>query len=162
MLPPGMQGSSSKGGQHLILFDGICGLCNGFVQTLLKYDRRRDFNFASLQSTEGNKQLARFGAHPRHTNSFFVIANYESSQSVLLDKSGAAFFILKTLGWPWKAAGLAMVLPSSWLDRAYDIVAQNRYRIFGKREYCVPPAPEYRCRFLDTASDDVPELEVRI
>jgi predicted DCC family thiol-disulfide oxidoreductase YuxK len=161
MLRHSLQDSLAESGQHLVLYDDDCGLCNGFVQRLLEYDHREFFNFASIQSQAAANQLARFVVHSCPANSFFVIANYEGSESVFLDKSGAALFILKKLGWPWKALGIASWLPVSFLDRIYDVVAKNRNRVFGRRDYCFASAPKYKRRFLESAVYNVPKAEVR-
>jgi len=137
------------GGQHLLLYDGACGLCHGLVRVVLERDRAGVFRFASLDSRAAVEQLARFGSAPGPGETFVVIANYLGQPPLLLTKGSAAIFVMKALGWPWRAATAVGVLPTSVLDRAYDLVARHRYRVFGRRGRCVLPRPEYQDRFLD-------------
>ncbi len=130
-----------------MLFDGVCSLCNGTVQFVLRRDRQAAFRFAPLQSRAAAEQLARVGA-PNDMTTFVLIANANDHPRVLT-KARAALFVARTLGWPWKAAGVLGLLPTGWLDRVYDLVARHRYRVFGKRDACMLPRPEQRRRFLD-------------
>jgi salicylate hydroxylase len=77
------------------------------------------------------------------------LANYRTRHSRIFAKSEAALFVAGQLGWPWKAAVIARVLPSAVLDRAYNVIARNRYRVFGRFEQCLPPRPEFRRRFVE-------------
>ena len=141
--------SADAGGRHLILFDGVCGLCSRLVQFVLARDRQRAFSFASLQSPVGRAAVARAGGNPEELTTLYVFANYREPEARLLTRSRAALFALSVLGWPWKAGGLVGVLPTAWLDRLYEFVARHRYRAFGRYESCLAPRPEYRNRFLD-------------
>jgi len=82
--------------------------------------------------------------------SFFVVVNYRTPKSRVLSKSRAALFVAGALGWPWKAACLFGGLPTPLLDLLYDVVARNRYRLFGRHEQCLIPRPEDRDRFVDS------------
>jgi predicted DCC family thiol-disulfide oxidoreductase YuxK len=135
-------------GAHLVLYDGVCGLCDRLLQFLLEHDRRAVFSFASLQSDVGRAMVERFGADPNELTSFHVLANYRTNHGQMFSRSRAALFVAGQLGWPWKAAILARVLPTAFLDRAYDLVARNRYRLFGRVEQCLTPRPELRGRFV--------------
>jgi predicted DCC family thiol-disulfide oxidoreductase YuxK len=77
------------------------------------------------------------------------LANYRTDRSRTLARSKAALFVAGQLGWPWKAAVIARVLPGGVLDRAYDVIARNRYRVFGRFEQCLAPRPEFRGRFIE-------------
>jgi predicted DCC family thiol-disulfide oxidoreductase YuxK len=112
-------------------------------------DDRAVFNFASLQSPTGRAIVERAGGHPDDLNSFYVSPNYRAPGARVITKSEAALFVAGELGWPWKLAGLMRALPSGWLDRMYDLVARNRYRVFGRREQCLAPRPEFRHRFVE-------------
>jgi predicted DCC family thiol-disulfide oxidoreductase YuxK len=136
-------------GAHLVLYDGVCGLCDHLLQFLLRHDRRRVFHFASLQSGTGKAMVARCGGNPHELTTFYVVADYRSPRSRAFTRSDAALFVAGQLGWPWKGAGLLRVLPRSLRDRAYDIVARLRYRVFGRFEHCLLPRPEFRSRFVD-------------
>ena len=89
------------------------------------------------------------GGDPTDLTSFYVLANYRTDRSRTLARSKAALFVAGQLGWPWKAAVIARVLPDAVLDRAYDVIARNRYRVFGRFERCVAPRPEFRGRFVE-------------
>ena len=134
---------------HLVLYDGVCGLCSSLLQFLLTHDRRGVFAFASLQSATGRAVVERLGGDPTQQTSFYVSANYRTNHAQMFSRSSAALFVARQLGWPWKAAVIAHVLPSAVLDRAYDVVARNRYRVFGRFEQCLPPRPEFRGRFVE-------------
>jgi predicted DCC family thiol-disulfide oxidoreductase YuxK len=136
-------------GAHLVLYDGVCGLCNRLLQFLLKHDRRAVFTFASLQSEVGGAMVERFGGNPNDLTSFCVVADYRTSRTQMFVRSRAALFVAGTLGWPWKASVMFGVLPAALLDRAYDVVARHRYRVFGRSERCLLPRPEVRHRFID-------------
>jgi len=132
-----------------VLYDGVCGLCSSLLQFLLTHDRRGAFAFASLQSATGRSVVEDFGGDPKELTSFYVLANYRTRHSQIFAKSQAALFVAGQLGWPWKAAIIARVLPSALLDRAYNVVARNRYRVFGRFERCLAPRPEFRDRFVE-------------
>ena len=149
MVDSTTQASSDGTGVHLVLYDGVCGLCNRLLQFLLAVDHRAIFDFASLQSTTGRSIVERAGGQPDELNSSYVSANYRTPGARVITKSEAVLFVAGELGWPWKLAGLVRALPSGWLDRAYDLVARNRYRIFGRREQCLAPRPEFRNRFVE-------------
>ena len=136
-------------GRHLLLFDGHCGLCTAFVQFVLARDPAGIFHFASLSSPEGRSIVTRHGGDADDVSTVYVIADYRSPEALPLTKSRAALFVSQTLGWPWRAATLFGVMPTALLDRVYDFVARNRYRVFGRREQCLMPRPEWQGRFID-------------
>ena len=136
-------------GDHLVLYDGVCGLCNRLTQFILAHDRGRVFDFASLQSDVGRAHVKRFGGNPDNLTSFYVISEYREPTARLRARSRAALFVAGALGWPWKAAGLLGVLPTAVLDPLYNLVARHRYEVFGKEEQCLIPRPEHRSRFID-------------
>src|SRR5262245_10061294 len=142
---------AGRGGEgvHLVLYDGVCGLCNRLLQFLLKHDRKAVFNFAALQSDTAGALVNRFGDNADGLTTFYVVANYRAAHAVMLNKSAAVLFIARELGWPWRSAVLARVVPKAILDRLYDLVARTRYRAFGRLETCVVPRPEFRRRFID-------------
>jgi predicted DCC family thiol-disulfide oxidoreductase YuxK len=144
------QGSSEPRGAHLVLYDGVCGLCSRLVQFLLAHDRRRVFDFASLQSRTGRRTVQRSGGDPDQLTSFYVVANYRTADARVIDRGRAAVFVAAELGWPWRLATAIGVLPTALLDRGYDAVARNRYRLFGRRDQCLVPSPAFRTRFVDS------------
>ena len=134
----------------IVLYDGVCGLCNRLVQFLLKHDRRDRFRFASLQSEFAGVLLKRHGLDPHDLDTVYVVRDYNQSNESLLARSDAILYMLAQLGGVWKLTGIGRMLPKSFRDAAYKIVAHNRYRVFGKHESCMLPEPQHRARFLDT------------
>jgi predicted DCC family thiol-disulfide oxidoreductase YuxK len=136
-------------GEHLVLYDGVCGLCNRLNQFVLERDRRAVFDFASLQSAAGRSAVQRFGRNPDHLDTFHVVTNYRSDRAALLSKSRAALFVIKTIGGGWTWLRTFGVLPEALLDRGYDLIARHRYRLFGRSESCLMPSADYKTRFID-------------
>ena len=143
------QAPSHPPGPHLVLYDGVCGLCNHLLQFLLEHDRRGVFSFAALQSAAGNATVARWGGDPEDLTSFYVVADFRTPHARAVTKSDAALFVARELGWPWKALGVARVFPRPLRDRVYDVIARTRYRVFGRYEQCLIPSEEFRSRFVD-------------
>ena len=127
-------------GEPVILFDGVCNLCNGFVQFVLKRDQRGRFRFASLQSDAARRLLG--GDGPRET-----IVLVEAGKTYV--KSAAALRIVRGLRFPWPLLAALAMIPRPLRDPLYDWVARNRYRWFGKRDACMLPTPQTRGRFLE-------------
>jgi predicted DCC family thiol-disulfide oxidoreductase YuxK len=133
----------------VILYDGVCGLCNRFVQFVLRHDRREIFRFAALQSPFGQSALVRGGLEGSDLKTVYVIVPTQSGEKILA-RSEAALFVLKELGSLWRAVVMfSRLFPKFVRDWAYDVVARNRYRVFGRYESCPIPSPEVRSRFLD-------------
>lgn len=133
----------------VVLYDGVCGLCNRLVQFLLKHDYDNRFRFASLQSELAANLLTRHGKDPHDLDTVYAVRNYGLPGETLLARSDAILYMLVTLGGIWKLAGVGRVLPRALRDLAYKFVAQNRYRVFGKHESCMLPEPQHRNKFLD-------------
>ena len=133
----------------IILYDGVCGLCNRLNQFLLKRDAEDRFRFASLQSDFAAKLLRRHGADAEDLDTVYVVRNYDESSESLLARSDAILYLLRELGGIWSVAGWARILPRWVRDRIYSLVARNRYRVFGKSEVCMMPEPRHRHKFLD-------------
>ena len=126
----------------LILFDGVCNLCNRTVRSIIMHDKRNTFKFASLQSSYGKDCLAKFGI-PASTDSVILIRDEQ-----IFTQSTAVIEIAKDLsGWP-NALTLLRFLPKGLRDWGYNRVAKYRYRIFGKTEFCDVPSKEIKYRFL--------------
>ena len=136
----------------IVLYDGVCGLCNRLVQFLLKRDRRDRFRFASLQSEFANRLLTRHGVDPHDLDTVYVVKNHEQPDETLLARSDAILYLLAALGGIWSLAGAGRVLPRGFRDAVYKIVARNRYRVFGKYESCMLPEPKHRAKFLDVGA----------
>lgn len=127
--------------RQIIFFDGVCNLCNAFVDFLIRRDKDQNFFFAPLQGETARLKLPE--GQPAKLNSV-VLWN----QGEVLEKSDAALMILQQLGGPWWLMRVFWVVPSFLRDLAYDFVAANRYRFFGKRETCRLPTPAEKARFL--------------
>jgi len=136
-------------GRHLILYDGVCALCNRLNTFVLPRDSRAVFQFAPLQSELGRKMLLKLNLPANNLDTFYVIANYQSAEPRAFSKARAGIFVGKELGGIWKATSLLGVLPNFVLNPIYDLIARNRYRIFGRYGQCLVPRPEYKDRFVD-------------
>jgi predicted DCC family thiol-disulfide oxidoreductase YuxK len=134
----------------IILYDGVCGLCNSLVQFLIKRDKRGALRFASLQSEFAAKVLGRHGIDPADLDTVHVVVNYEQPDERVLNRSDAILRAWSELGGFWKtSAAIAQIVPRALRDLVYRFVAGNRYRVFGKYETCMLPDPNQRSRFLD-------------
>lgn len=129
---------------QIILFDGVCNLCNGFVQFLIKRDKKARFKFASLQSESGQSLLLKFNLPPDDFHSFIYIKG-DSHYT----KSTAALNVLKDMGGPWKLFYVFILTPKFIRDFIYSSIAKSRYKLFGKRETCMVPTPDIKKRFLE-------------
>jgi len=136
----------------IVLYDGVCGLCNRLNQFLLKRDHQDRLLFASLQSDFSKKILERYGADPSDLDTVYVVENYERSDERLLKRSDAILRAVGTLGGVWKISAFGKIVPRPLRDLFYRLVATNRYRVFGKYEVCMMPDPKYRKKFLDLDS----------
>jgi predicted DCC family thiol-disulfide oxidoreductase YuxK len=128
----------------IILFDGVCNLCQGSVQFVLKHDRKRQFLFASLQSPIATELISTFQTRPSRTDSFVLIEN-----GTLYTKSTAALRVCRRLNGGLSLLYAFMIIPAFIRDAVYDLVARNRYKWFGKSNECWLPTPELSDRFLD-------------
>lgn len=125
----------------VIFFDGVCGLCNGFVDFILKIDKKEKFLFCPLQSDYAKKNLPAEYSHDLKS----VVYLHEGK---IHSRSDAVIQILSEIGGPWSLAFAGKILPTCIRDRAYNLIAENRYKIFGKKETCRLPTPEERARFV--------------
>jgi predicted DCC family thiol-disulfide oxidoreductase YuxK len=127
----------------IVLFDGVCNLCNRSVQFIIQHDPQGRFRFASLQSELGAELRARLGIDPQAIDSIILIEGDRWYR-----ESAAALRIARGLSGAWKMLWPLRFVPRSLRDGAYRIIARNRYRWFGKQETCWLPTPELRGRFL--------------
>ncbi|WP_226010612.1 thiol-disulfide oxidoreductase DCC family protein [Halomicrobium salinisoli] len=128
----------------VLLFDGVCNLCNALVRFVVRFDAEGRFLFAPLQSDVGREFLRR---HGRPTEDFDTMVLVEDGECY--EKSTAALRTFRYLDGPWPLLYPMSYLPVGLRDRVYDLVAENRYRIFGKKEECPVPEPEIRERFAN-------------
>jgi predicted DCC family thiol-disulfide oxidoreductase YuxK len=128
----------------VVLFDGLCNLCEGSVLFIIKRDPSKIFRFASLQSKFGQDLLQRFQL-PKDDFDTMVLVEGER----VFKRSTAALKVAKSLRFPWPLFYVFILVPPFIRNFFYRIVARNRYRWFGKKEACLIPTPELRSRFLD-------------
>ena len=138
----------------IVLYDGVCGLCNRLVQFLLKRDKHDRLRYAALQSDFAVKVLNRHGLDPEDLDTVHVILNYEETDERVLARSDAILHVVSDLGGVWRIAGAGKIVPRPIRDFAYKLVAENRYRMFGKFETCLLPEPRHRAKFLDTLKQE--------
>jgi len=139
----GSPGSLATSDKIVVLFDGVCNLCNGAVLFIIKRDASSKFVFASLQSDFGRSQLLRFGLDPTKLHSIIVLED-----GMIYERSDAALKIASHLAQPWPLFGAFRVFPRFFRDWVYDLIAKNRYMMFGKKETCMIPTPEMKARFV--------------
>lgn len=128
----------------IIVFDGVCALCNGWVRFLLRHDRRQRYRYAAMQGERGRALLSANGLDPDDPMSFLLIENGRAWTD-----TDAIARVLSGLGGVWRLAAALRWLPRALRDPLYRWVARNRYRWFGRYEQCLLPTPEQRARFLD-------------
>src|SRR6185503_3116102 len=134
----------------IILYDGVCGLCNRLVQFLLKHDNNGRLRFASLQSDFAVNVLQRHGIDPKDLDTLHVIENYEQPGERVLQRSDGILRAGRELRGFWSVSSkLGRVVPRTLPDVIYRFVARNRYRVFGKYDTSMLPEPNQRSRFLD-------------
>jgi predicted DCC family thiol-disulfide oxidoreductase YuxK len=127
----------------ILLFDGVCNLCNGSVQWLIAHDPAARFRFASLQSEAGRALLAKHGLAQDALDTVVLVDG-----AAHFTKSDAALEAARRIGGVWSLAALLKIVPRPLRDAAYGWVARNRYARWGKRDECWVPTPELRARFL--------------
>nr|WP_262921510.1 DCC1-like thiol-disulfide oxidoreductase family protein [Psychroserpens algicola] len=131
--------------KQLILFDGICNLCNSSILYVIKHDKTNRFMFAPLQSNAGQHIIESYNIDTSKTDSILLYSN-ENGLSV---KSSAALKIAKHLGFPRNMMIVFFIIPTFIRNWVYDYVAKNRYRWYGKKEACMIPTPELKSKFLE-------------
>jgi predicted DCC family thiol-disulfide oxidoreductase YuxK len=136
---------------ELVLYDGVCGLCNRMNQFILARDAGDRFRFAPLQGALATELVARYGRSAVDLDTVYVIADFGGPDERLLDRSRAIFHVLRRLGGFWSFARVLSLLPQSVTDAAYTYVARHRYQWFGQSEVCLLPEPRHRAKFIDDA-----------
>jgi predicted DCC family thiol-disulfide oxidoreductase YuxK len=135
-------------GRALLLYDGVCALCNGVVQFLMRQDKLDRFRYAPLQSSLGREVLARFDIHS-FPDGVMLLTDALTPREHLYQRSDAVGEALQLLSSPWQLAGRVLgLLPRPLRDWGYGIVARFRYRLFGRYDTCPIPPPEQRSRLL--------------
>lgn len=137
---------------HIILFDSLCNLCNGWTRFVLKRDSLRRFTFCRVQSPAGQKLLGDLGL-PLDTYETVILLERGNGSYRDFHKSDAALRITARLSGPARHLAVLRYIPRPVRDFAYDVIARNRYRLFGRRDQCLLPNAAERHRFLE----EVPE-----
>lgn len=127
----------------IVLFDGVCNLCNRSIQFIIERDQDKTFRFASLQSPVGQTLLKQFNLPTDQFDSFILV-----DKNQYYTQSSAALQVIKRFSGLWKLGYIGIVIPKRIRDWMYQFVAKNRYRWFGKRDQCWLPTPELKERFL--------------
>jgi len=133
----------------IVLYDGVCGLCNRAVQFLLKRDRHDRLRFASLQSDFAATLLKRHGLDHKDLDTVYAVLNQGEANETLLAKSDAFLLFTKEIGGIWSIARLAKIIPRPMRNWLYDFVARHRYQVFGKYEACMLPDPRHKDKFIE-------------
>ncbi len=131
--------------KKIVLFDGVCNLCNNAIQRIIKHDKKDIFRFASLQSDFGKKLIEERGLDPEELDSIMLI----EPGVAYYRKSTAALEISRDLSGGYSLLKNFLFLPENLRDGIYDFIASNRYKWFGKKEQCMIPTPELKSKFLD-------------
>lgn len=131
--------------KQLILFDGVCNLCNGAVQFIIKHDKDGIFLFTALQSEVGKRIIEHYGIDTSKVDSILLY----SQNTGIVSKSTAALKIASKLSFPIRFFALYLIVPAFIRDGVYDFIARNRYKWFGKKAACMIPTPELKSRFLE-------------
>ena len=136
----------------VLLYDGVCGFCNGAVQTILRHDRRGTLRFAALQSDYGRAALARHPELAGVDSVVFLEASPETGGERVSVRSEAGLRVASYMGGAWKIFLVGRLLPRGVRDYLYDLFARHRYKLFGRHDACMLPPPEVRARFIDSSS----------
>jgi predicted DCC family thiol-disulfide oxidoreductase YuxK len=127
----------------IIVFDGYCVLCSGWVSFILRHDCHATYRLLPAQSPVGRALYVHYGLDPQDYETYILIQN-----GVAWFKSEATIRMAQGLGLPWSLAGILRVVPGAWRDRLYGLIARNRFRLFGRRATCYRPDPRHDDRFL--------------
>jgi len=134
----------------ILLYDGVCGLCNRFVKFILKRDRKDRFRFAALQSDFARKILSRHGINAAALDTVYLVKDYGQSGETLLDRSDAALTVISELGGFWSLqSGFMRLMPRALCNWYYNQIVRSRYQVFGKYDVCPLPDAKDRHKFLD-------------
>ena len=135
----------SNQNKFIILFDGVCNLCNTSVNFIIKKDKKNKFMFTSLQSDVAKKLLLQFNSKINDNNLGSIVL---IKQNKIYYKSTAALIIGKELKFPYNLSFLFIIIPKFIRDFIYDVIAKNRYKWFGKKDTCIIPSEDELNRFL--------------
>jgi predicted DCC family thiol-disulfide oxidoreductase YuxK len=132
----------------VILYDGVCALCNRFVRFVLRHERSPHFRFAPLQSPWARTVLRAHGQSAERLDSVFLVQDAGGRAERVLAAAPAAAYVARTLRGPWPFVALLAALPAPLVDAVYGLVARFRYRLFGVYETCAAPPAGFAARFV--------------
>ncbi|HST20616.1 MAG TPA: DCC1-like thiol-disulfide oxidoreductase family protein [Blastocatellia bacterium] len=135
----------------VLLYDGVCGLCNKSVQMILDHDKRKEMFFAALQSDYGKQVISRHPELEKVDSIVFVEQKSGADDERVFIRSAAALRVASYLGGAWKLLLILRIIPRPVRDFFYNLCAKYRYKFFGKYDSCMLPSPDVRSRFLDAA-----------
>lgn len=128
---------------YVVLFDGVCNLCNSSVNWIIDHDKRNEFRFASLQSEYGQQVINKFNLQGEYLNTVILVDGDR-----LYTRSAAVLKIAGIIGGVWGLLAVFLIVPAFIRDIVYNFIARNRYKWFGKKESCRIPTPELKSKFL--------------
>lgn len=131
-------------GRDIVVFDGVCHLCSGWVQFLLRHDAARRNSFASMQGDTGQRLMREHGIDPADPSSFLLVRDGRAQTD-----SDAVISVVTGLGGAWELANVLRAIPRALRDPVYRWIARHRYRVFGKRATCYLPTADTAARFHD-------------
>jgi len=150
-VPPGRWGARLRSGSvrqrqvdDILIFDGVCNLCAHSVKFVLIHEAGPALRFAPSQSTAGSRLMRELGLDPEDAKTLILLAHGQ-----VYERSDAAIRLAGYLRWPWKLLAATRIVPRPIRDWAYDLVARNRYRWFGRCDVCMVPASDLRARFIE-------------
>lgn len=131
--------------KQLVLFDGVCNLCNNSVQFIIRNDKENIFMFAPLQGKTGKEVISKFNIDTSRTDSILL---YSKEKGISV-KSTAALRIANRLSFPINVLTIFLIIPNFIRNWVYDLIARKRYKWFGKQDACMIPTPELKSKFLE-------------
>lgn len=135
--------SGVEANDQIIMFDGVCKLCNRWSRFIIRFDKRRRFKLCAVQSEHGQNILRRLGYPLDHFETLLLVQGDRT-----LEKSNAFIAIMSQLPFPWPLFAIIKIVPRAIRDWCYDRIAHNRYRLFGKYDHCLLATPDHEQRFL--------------
>jgi len=129
---------------HTAFFDGICNLCNGGVRFIIKHNKKKNIHFVSLQSELSQKFLTQNNRDIQDFNTMIYL-----SEGIIYERSSAILRIIKELDFPYRLFYVSVLIPPFIRDAIYNVIAQKRYDLFGKKDSCMIPSDELKERFYE-------------
>ncbi len=129
--------------RSIVLFDGVCNLCNGSVNFIIQRDKKNKFLFGSFQSAEVRDLLKEYNYSADDLSTVLLVENHQ-----LYTQSTAVLKIVRNLGGGWPLLYFLIIIPRPLRDFFYNLIAKNRYKLFGKKEACMIPTPDLKAKFL--------------